>query len=78
MGKIVLIRFSTKQTATPLTRPANFPRQLAALMLGEAKKYLPRLQSEPNKSNQLWCDAMILTNDLDLVASEARNLYSSG
>jgi len=76
-GKIVLIRYSAKVHALPLTRPGNFAQQLSKLTLGQAKKYFPRLKGEPNKNNQIWCDAMLLTNDPDTVLSEAGSLYRS-
>ena len=77
-GNVVLIRFSTKDNAIPLTRPDQFPSKLSALTLGQARKYLARLPAEPNKSNQLWCDAMLLTDEPEMVASEALSLFRDG
>jgi hypothetical protein len=77
-GKIVIIRYSTKDSAIPLTRPDQFPSKLSALTLGQARKYLSRLPAEPNKNNQMWCDIMILTNKPNLVKEEARSLYYDG
>ena len=74
-GKIVLIQFSVQNVATPLTRPNNFPQQLSKMTLGQARKYFPRISGEPNKSQQIWCDGMILTNAPDTVMTEARSLY---
>ena len=76
-GRIVLIRFSTRQQAMPLTRPSNFPQQLAAMTLGQARRYFPRVTGEANNNNQIWFDAMLLTDEPNLVVAEARNLHHS-
>ena len=58
-GALVLIRFSTKVNAPPLTRPSNFAQQLSKLTLGQAKNIFLVLRESPIKiirfGAMLWC-----------------------
>jgi len=76
-GKIVLNQFSVKRPIEPLLVPRQFQQLLPKLTLGQARKYFPRLNGEPNNNNQIWCDGMILTNDPQTVMQEAYRIFRS-